>query len=310
MTSEPIFKDWEPRHSALFGRHAIRLQHSLEDSGLFTDDALAELIDRADKANYNIATMGADQHRRNWRAGDKGRRTGAEVIEAVRNGRIWINLQRVNGFDPRYSALLERIFAEVEDNVPGLSTYKQSLGVLVSSPNAQVYYHCDVPGQMLWQIRGRKKVYVYSPSEPFLDPADMEGIILGLTEEEIHYEPWYDEHADVYDLEPGQMLHWPLNGPHRVVNHDCLNVSVTTEHWTNDIRASYAMNYANGVLRRIGVNNPSRVTSGPGFYAKAALAAAVKYSGLMDKRRYRRVADFVVDPSAPGGFVDMQPRPN
>lgn len=310
MNSQPIFKDWEPQHTALFGRHTIRLQHALAESGLFTDEALAGLIDRADAANYNIATMGADHRRSNWRSGDKGDRSGAEVIDAVRNGRIWINLQRVNTFEPRYAALLDRIFAEIEGRVPGLETYKQTLGVLISSPNAQVFYHCDVPGQMLWQIRGRKKVYVYPPSEPFLNPADMEGVILGLTEEEVPYEPWFDEHAEVYDLEPGQMLHWPLNGPHRVVNHDCLNVSVTTEHWTNEIRASYAMNYANGILRQIGVGNPSRAISGPGFYGKAALAAAVKYSGVMDKRRYRRVADFLVDPKAPGGFVDIQTRMN
>jgi hypothetical protein len=29
----------------------------------------------------------------------------------------------------------------------------------------------------------------------------------------VPYEPWYDEHAEVYDMEPGDMLHWALNGP-------------------------------------------------------------------------------------------------
>lgn len=303
--NETIFSDWQPKHTTVFGRHTIKLNHRLAATGLFEDEALAELIDRADPADYHICTMGSDHRRRNWRAGDKGTRSGAEVIEAVRAGRIWINLQRVNTTDARYEALLDRIFGEIETNVPGLSTFKRSLGVLISSPNAQVYYHCDVPGQMLWQIRGRKRVYVYPAAEPFLNPADMEGVILGLTEEEVPYEPWYDEYAEIYDLEPGQMLHWALNGPHRVANHDCLNVSVTTEHWTSDIRASYAMNYANGVLRRIGVRNPSRATSGPAFLAKAGLAAAVKYSGLMKKHRYARITDFLVDPTAPGGFVDV-----
>lgn len=307
MKSHAILEAWKPRHSELFGRQTIRLSHRLAESGLFTDEILAELIDRAGPDHATICTMGTDHRRRNWRNGDKGSKSGREVIDAVRNGRIWINLQRVDKFDPRYADLLDRLFAEFEARVPGLSTYRRSLGILISSPKAQVYYHADIPGQMLWQVRGGKRIYIYPNSEPFLKPADIENVVMGLTEEDLPYEAWFDEYADVYELEPGQMLHWALNGPHRVVNHDCLNVSVTTEHWTNGIRASYAMNYANGVLRRIGVRNPSRATAGPAFYAKVALAGAVKYSGVLNKRRYRRVAEFLVDPDAPGGFVDIQP---
>jgi len=55
------------------------------------------------------------------------------------------------------------------------------------------------------------------------------------------------------------MVHWPLNCPHRVENEDCLNISVTTEHWTTDLRKQYAVNYANGILRRkFGFTDPSQ----------------------------------------------------
>ncbi|WDR01743.1 hypothetical protein PSQ19_13475 [Devosia algicola] len=83
------------------------------------------------------------------------------------------------------------------------------------------------------------------------------------------YEPWYDDYAEVHMLEAGKMLHWPLNGPHRVVNENMLNVSFTTEHWTDELRKHYAVNYANGFMRgRTGFNKLSQQTTGLSYYAK------------------------------------------
>ena len=147
--------------------------------------------------------------------------------------------------------------------------------MLISSPKAQVYYHCDIPGQSLWQIKGTKSVYIYPNTDPFLKDEQLESVFLGLTEEEIAYEGWFDNYAEKVVLEPGQMAHWPLNGPHRVENHDMVNISVTTEHFTNEIREFYAITYANGLLRRLGIS-PSRNSVGGMKYAKLALTAAHK----------------------------------
>ncbi|HWN35062.1 MAG TPA: hypothetical protein VNP03_20085 [Pseudonocardia sp.] len=38
----------------------------------------------------------------------------------------------------------------------------------MSSPNARVFYHSDVPGQTLVQLRGRKRIWIYPPTAPFL----------------------------------------------------------------------------------------------------------------------------------------------
>ena len=75
-----------------------------------------------------------------------------------------------------------------------------------------------MPGQWLIQISGRKRVYVYPNTPPFLKPQDLEDIALLNREVDLPYAPWYDAHAQVFDLEPGQMLSWPLNAPHRVEN--------------------------------------------------------------------------------------------
>ncbi len=118
--------------------------------------------------------------------------------------------------------------------MPDFKTFKHSVGLLVSSPKAQVFYHADVPGQALWQLRGKKRIYIYPAELPFLEPRELENVVRGITEEEVTYKSWYDDYARAYDLEAGDMLHWKLNGPHRVVNLGTVNVSLTTEHWTTD----------------------------------------------------------------------------
>lgn len=292
-----IFTDWPQQTAALFSKHTVKLNHSLPTHPLFSDDALAALIDRTPREHYHLVTMGAPGEPRHlWRQGEIGDTPGREVIDAVRRGRMWINIIRVSEFAPDYAAVLKQMFGEMEENVPTFRSFRQKMGILISSPNAQVYYHCDIPGQSLWQVRGRKRIWIYPAAEPFLDQQRLEGIFMGETEEEISYEPWYDEHAVAYDLEPGEMLHWPLNGPHRVVNHDVMNVSVTTEHMTDEIRRYVAVVTANGIMRRrMGLNPRSTRTEGPEFYAKLALKRAYEVSGLGKKRAVKRIVDWRLD---------------
>jgi hypothetical protein len=231
-----------------------------------------------------------------------------DVLQAVRKGDIWINLRAPQKTDKAYGDLLSDIYAEFEARVPGLKTFKHEITILISSPHVYVPYHADVPGQMLWQIRGRKRVWVYPGREPFLPQPAIEKLILGeLHETDMPYRPWFDEAAEAIDLEPGHMLHWPLNYPHRVENHDSLNVSLTTEHYTRPIRNAYAVNYANGLLRKTGIGRLQRQDAGPAMMAKLALAGAVKFSGIRGRKAKPYTVDFRVDPQAPGGHCDIPP---
>lgn len=303
---EAILSDWKPEYADNFSKEQLRLHHRLKETGLFSRDVLAELIDNYPEAFYSLNTMGYDVENPEWREGIIKDISGKDVIKAIENGRMWLNLREVEKVDPRYAKLLNDIFDEFENNVPGFDTFKRKIGILISSPQVQVFYHADIPGQSLWQIEGKKKVYVYPNEAPYLESKSLETIILGETEEEVPYDPSFDEGATIYNLEAGEMLHWPLNCPHRVVNEDCLNISVTTEHWTDEIRKSYAVNFANGVLRRsFGVKNPSPSLEGPKVYAKAALAMAWKKLKLHESKKFVPTIDFTIDPKVETGIVDI-----
>jgi hypothetical protein len=225
-------------------------------------------------------------------------------MDSIAKGRMWLNLLRVNEIDPRYGELLDSIFDEIQGHVPGYHTFKRINGILISSPSAQVYYHFDTSGQSLWQIAGRKRVYVYPASAPFLKTEELEAVCLYNNEVNVEYEPWYDEHAAVFDIGPGQMLTWPLNAPHRIENLE-FSVSMTVEYAMHDIRRKVVVNGSNCMLReKLGLN-PKPTTSGPAFWAKSALYAGAKLTGLLEaKRRQRRPITFHLDPNVPGTIIE------
>lgn len=294
--------NWSGVNVSRFGLEPQCITHKMHEHPLFSNAALARLIEKSARNNYYVNTMDITSHNvRARREGEIRDLSGEAAIDAVARGRLWIMLLKPEEVEPAYQDLVDELYAEMAEQVPGFKPYGQKMSILISSPNIQVYYHCDVPGQTLWQVRGNKHVYVYPNASPYIDRASLERIVLGESHEiSMPYEESFDKGAEVYDLQPGQMLHWPLNAPHRIVNGNCLNVSFTTEHFTTEIRRSFVSNYANGVLRRqLGIKDPTITTAGPGYWAKYAVAGAWKLSGMQKKRRQSFKVDFVVDPGAP-----------
>jgi hypothetical protein len=162
----------------------------------------------------------------------------------------------------------------------------------------------------LWQVSGRKRVYVYAPKPPFLTARALEDIALTGFEFKLDYEQAFDQHAQVFELEPGGMLTWPLNSPHRIENHDCLNISITTEHWTDANRRSQKVNLANAILRQHLHWAPrSRSIHGMGYLAKTVLQAAWRRSPwAASTQRAHRPVEFCLSPDAPEGVRDLTPQ--
>lgn len=305
--SEAIFTDWTPDMTAAWANAPLRARHRLNQHPLFSFGALAELIEHYPRQHYALIHMGAQGGKREWREGDIGKLSGTEVIAAIKAGRMWLNMRNIGAVDARYKEVLDQIFEEVRTNVPGYDTYNRTSGILISSPNAQVYYHCDLPGQSLWQIHGKKRVYVYPARPPFLTPQQLETIALYEVEVDMAYDKSYDKDAQVFEISGGEMLHWPLNAPHRVENLDVLNVSMTTEYWTQAIRRNMMVTLGNAILRnRLGIASKSTALEGPGFWAKAALQAGVRRAGLLKPmRKAKRPIEFELDKANLGQIVEL-----
>ncbi len=311
-----IFATWAPDTRSGWNQRAMRLAHRLHEHPALQVDALATLIERYPRSHYALVMTNrkgqASTDAKRWREGEMGGMPGRQVINAIQggvaSGSLWLNLREVHLQGVAYQNLLQQAYAEIAAQVPGFSAGALKMGILISSPGTQVHYHCDLPGQLLWQIRGKKKVWLYPPEPPYLQPQWLEDIAYTGFEFSLVYDPAFDRTAMVFELEPGQMLTWPLNSPHRVENEDCMNISVTTEHWTPDNRRAQKVHLANALLRhRLGWQPSGRALSGPAYWTKATLQAVWRRSpwAVATQRKLRPV-DFRLAPTAPGGYVDIQ----
>ena len=296
-----------PQSLDLWREAPLLFKHRLHTEPRFQYAAIASLIERYPRQQYAIVHMGEQGNgKRTWREGEFGGLAGHQVLEAIAQGRLWLNMRNGQEVDTQLCEVMTQIFSEAHALAPPVSSYDHRMGILVSSPGAQVYYHADLPGQGLLQLHGRKRIYIYPPRMPYLSDEGLENIALSQLEVGLRYDPAFDKDAVVFDLEPGQGLFWPLNSPHRIENHDSLNISMTVEYWTEEIRRRHMINLANGILRRYFGHAPhSRALTGPSFYAKAALQALWRRSGRLNKlRRAARAIDFRLDPERPGSIID------
>ena len=300
--------NWTDGSRRDFGKQNLLFNHTLADSELFSEEALIALIDRYPRESLEVFTMGYDPTVfGEWHLGrtvsDFGKMDGRALMAAVKAGRLWLNLRRVNHADAAVRELCDRVFAEVKAET-GQTNLKNDLGLLISSPNAHVVYHLDIPMVMLWQIRGVKRVYLYPVDAGFFSDTQIEGIALRESDENLPYATAMDEKALVHDLKPGEMLSWPQYAPHRIVNGDMVNVSLSIEFMTPKSLWNANVLYANGLLRRWFGLNPS-MTKSPKILEplKIILARVAKAFGGFKGNKTPLVERFSLDPARPGELI-------
>ena len=290
------------------GRTTFVAKHNLLQEGLFTDEALADLLDHHPREHVIALTMGSDVCKpdENRRAIHDGV-SGAELLRAVKHGRLWLNVVQVQRSDARYRVLIESLYEELARQCPGFVPESPAGTLLISSPKALVYFHVDGPPSLLWHIRGRKRVWVYPPlDEELVARSTLEDIFAGASHEYVPYRPEFDARARVIDLEPGDMASWPHNAPHRVTNFNVFNVSLSTEHTTRESRRRARVYCANRFLRRkVGDARWSTSERGSRPLVKYVFYRASKAAGLDDTREKSHAPAMRVDASAPLGCVPL-----
>ncbi len=290
-----------------YGSGLVKFHHKLQETGLFEDDKLADLIDRTPREYYMITHMNVVGKKMVWRNGDFNGLSGEEVLQAIKTGQLWLCLRGIEKFAPHYHDVMEQAFAEVAEVTPHVTTDRSQTHLLISSPNASVLDHTDIPIIHHWHVRGKKRFYLWDADDKKVLPDEtLEAVILRETEEEIHYEEAWDEFAKIIDLEPGISCSWPQNGPHKVDNLDGLNVSVVAEYFTPKAKRKYGVYYANGFMRRyLGWKPQSTATEGIAAYSKCALALLLKKLKIAQGKERDMILSFLLDKAKIGKIVDL-----
>jgi hypothetical protein len=293
-----------------FGRDTVVGRHHLGGHELFGDAALVALLDRFPRQHLQARCMGDDPQRVEQNLLVRhDEASGAELLEAVRAGRLWLNLTRVDRADANCRDLIHALYDELRAQLPGFTPDDCQGTLLISSPHALVYYHADALASVLWHVRGCKRVWVYPAlDERYLPRVLLEDLFAGVRDEYMPYLADLDAGAEVFDLQPGHWIAWPQNAPHRITNLDSVNVSLVTEHHTPAGRRRFRVHVANRFLRtRLGWPASSVREQGVGALAKTLLQRVARKFGLDPVPLHHSVATLRLTPGAPGSVSPLRP---
>jgi hypothetical protein len=254
-TAMPSMIDFSDRDASKIKDEIVLFNHRLAETGLFTDEALAQLLDEYPRDQVTICTMRENPPpAERWTAGDADGLSGAELVEAARRGRLWISPRTAMTDHPKYRAVFDKVMAEFAKET-GVQVLRGSAAILISSARMGVFLHVDAAETMLWHVRGEKTMYVYPPKEELISERSLEAILLKETLSDLPYQPWMEDEAIAVALKPGEAVSWPIHSPHRVVNGDNTNVSVSVEYTTRRSMLKNGVLQLNGRLRRdLGLN--------------------------------------------------------
>lgn len=292
-----LLPDLTPAQRRRAGREILKFHHRLDETGLFSDAALARLIDETPRERLSIRTVGATAAEP-WISGEARLQTGAELMAAARKGRLWIVAPA--GANIRYGRVFAKLMDEFADAM-GMKVLDAEAQVTIASPRMGAAFHVDSAETMVLHVRGQETVQVHAPAGPHLDERRLDAILREEAPADLPADRSLDEGATPVVLQPGEAAWWPLHSPHRAVNGDGLNVSVTVTFASPRSRRLNGVVYTNGFLRRrLGLHPVSSRT--PGLLQPAYLAAAQFLQSLSPLAEAVPQAPprFEVDLNAPG----------
>ena len=311
MTSHLV--DWTPEQFANVEEEIMTAGHNLHQGSLFSDAGLIKMFDSHPESDMDICTMGDTNTKFEWRDGDRNGVSSEVLLDLLYKGRLWINLRNVLTHHTDVCDAIHSMYDEIEANKPGFQAITRSANLLISSPVALVHYHLDVPVNMLWHIRGTKRVWVYPPFDTRFASQDIvEKICAAEMVEDAPFEPHFDDSAKVFDVQPGQLLTWPQLTTHRVENTgDSLHISLSTEHKNARAIRRINVHLANQFLRRtFGLPCRSFTVEGPVAHMKQALIRAVRrirtVKGPEKPKNNVYQKTFKVDPTSPTGVTLLE----
>ncbi len=232
-----------------FNRRPFLIGHQLVDHPLFQLPRLLELARSLPENNveYNAGNIPVSIHP------ELTPRTGLSAEETVRRieeCRSWMALKYVEQ-DPSYRALLHRCLAEVKPHseplAPGMM--QAQAFIFLTSPHSVTPYHMDPEHNFLLQIRGSKRIHQFDPNDrSIVTEGDLERFYSGAHRNMTFRDEWRSK-AWVFDLQPGQGLHFPVTAPHFVENGPNVSVSFSITFRTPDLERRALLHNLNAYWR-------------------------------------------------------------
>ena len=107
-----ILSDWTGTQINAFQKEKLVARHTLDTMDMFSDDALAELLDRHPTEKLDVCMM-PGKGEICFRTGDFRRADGKTLIELVKQGDIWINMREALNSHSDYKVIMDQLYGEL-----------------------------------------------------------------------------------------------------------------------------------------------------------------------------------------------------
>jgi len=205
-----------------------------------------------------------------------------ETIRRIEECGSWMVIRFVEQ-DPEYRELLNRCLDEIQPLTDRIAAgmFKREGFVFISSPGSVTPFHADPEHNFLLQIRGKKTASLFDVADrSIVSEEALEGYLSGQPFS-AEFKNEYQEKAFVFDLTPGEGLHFPLNWPHWVKNGNEVSISFSITFRTHESERAGIVYNVNHKLRGRGFN--------PTPYGKHPSRDAAKFYAFRAARRAKRL---------------------
>lgn len=272
--------------AACFPNRGFKIEHNLHHCPQFELTRLAELALRlpANQVEYFSGNVGVSQDPKSHPG------NGLSVEETVR--RIeecgsWMVLKNVQ-LDPEYKRImrdvLDEVYRVIDPSVGNL--HREEAFIFISSPGSVTPYHLDEEHNFLCQVRGSKEVSMWDPQDrETISESEMEYMLQVWHSSEYHrnmsFREDFQKRATVYNLHPGEALHFPVGAPHWVKNGHKVSVSFSVTFRSALSERQAIIYFLNHKLRRLGIK--------PVPPWKSPWRDELKYASFQTLRRLSRI---------------------
>jgi Cupin-like domain len=175
------------------------------------------------------------------------------VIRRIETANAWMVIKFVNE-DAEYNALLKSFIDEAQAlGGKKAGDYGDLQGfIFVSSANSVTPFHLDAEENILVQIKGDKFAHIFDNRDRALvSEEDME--ISPSKHRNQHYEPKFEERAQVFAMKEGDAVHMPYMWPHWIRTGGRYSISMAMTWKTPEAERLNKIRLMNGTLRRFGL---------------------------------------------------------
>ncbi len=204
-----------------------------------------------------------------------------ETIRSIESAKAWMALHNVQN-DPVYRCLVDEVLDFIQPMVtpkdPGMC--HRAAWVFVTSPGAVTPFHIDHEHNFIFQVLGKKTIYVFDPLDrTVVSERALELFHAKLSRALVLLDDEKQKRASVFEAGPGQGVYMPATAGHWVKNADNVSVSVSFTYYTRSTMRRKSAHQANYELRRLGfsprpVGISQNVDLAKGMLSRARLALA------------------------------------